>query len=168
MDYVRCAGVYKSFERRYGAPTLRTHVGKTQRDKIDRALTDISFTVKSGEAIGVIGRRQSGRSTLVSVLNGLYRPDQGTVHVRGRPTGPIAMSVGFASDMPAADNITLNAQLLGMSPDDIENRRDAIIAFSRLKPVELDLTATRAGAQGPSAARLLHRSARRTRCLSRR
>ncbi len=146
MDYVRCEGVHKSFLRKYGAPTLRAHVSKTQRDKVDRALIDISFTVGSGEAIGVIGRRRSGKSTLISVLNGLYRPDQGTVHVRGRPTGPIAMSVGFASDMPAADNITLNAQLLGMSHDEIESRRDAIIAFSGLKPAEL---ATRCASWSP-------------------
>jgi ABC-type polysaccharide/polyol phosphate transport system ATPase subunit len=137
MDYVRCEGVHKAFVRKYGAPTLRAHVGKTQRGKVDQALTDVSFRVASGEAIGVLGRRQSGRSTLISVLNGLYRPDQGSVHVRGRPTGPIAMGVGFVSDMAAADNITLNARLLGMAPADIDSRREAIIEFSRLKPVEL-------------------------------
>ena len=137
MDYVRCEGVHKSFLRKYGAPTLRAHVGKTQRDTVDRALTDISFTVGSGEAIGVIGRRRSGKSTLISVLNGLYRPDLGAVHVRGRPTGPIAMGVGFAADLSAADNLTLNAQLLGMSHDDIERRWDEIVAFSRLKTAEL-------------------------------
>jgi lipopolysaccharide transport system ATP-binding protein len=137
MDYVSCEGVHKSFVRKYGAPTLRAHVGKTQRDKVDRALVNVSFTVESGESIGVIGRRQSGKSTLISVLNGLYRPDSGTVHVHGRPTGPIALGVGFASDLTAADNLTLNAQLLGMSRDDIETRRDAIIAFSGLKPAEL-------------------------------
>ena len=137
MDHVRCEGIHKSFLRKYGAPTLRAHVGKTRRDKVDRALVDVSFTVESGEAIGIIGRRRSGKSTLISVLNGLYRPDLGTVHVAGRPTGPIAMGVGFAADLTAADNLTLNAQLLGMSRDEIESRRDAIVAFSRIKPAEL-------------------------------
>ena len=147
MDYVRCEGVHKSFLRKYGAPTLRAHVSKTQRDKVDRALIDVSFTVGSGEAIGVIGRRRSGKSTLISVLNGLYRPDLGTVHVRGRPTGPIAMGVGFAADLSAADNLTLNAQLLGMSRDQIESRRDAIVSFSGLNPVELTYPMRELGAK---------------------
>jgi ABC-type polysaccharide/polyol phosphate transport system ATPase subunit len=137
MDYVTCEGVHKSFLRKYGAPTLRAHVGRTRPDSVDRALVDVSFTVQAGEAIGVIGRRRSGKSTLISVLNGLYRPDEGTVHVRGRPTGPIAMGVGFAADLTAADNLTLNAQLLGMSRDDIHSRWDDIVAFSRLKSAEL-------------------------------
>lgn len=137
MDYVRVEGVHKSFVRKYGAPSLKAHVDRRRRDKVDVALAGVSFTVASGESLAVLGRRQSGRSTLISMLNGLYRPDAGSVEVRGRPAGPIALGVAFASDLSAEDNMTLNAELQGMSSDDLQARRDEIIAFSRLRPVEL-------------------------------
>lgn len=136
-DYVVLNGVHKSFLRKYGAPTIRAHVHGKQRGKVDQALSDVTLNVSSGEAVAVLGRRRSGKSTLISVVNGLYRPDQGSVAVRGRVGGPVALGVGFAPSLSARDNITLNAQVLGMTPAEVTQRWDAIVAFSGIKSAEL-------------------------------
>lgn len=137
MDFVRAIDVHKFFERKYGAPTLRTHVDRKDRDRVDPALAGVTFVAGSGEAVAVLGRRRSGKSTLISVINGLYQPDRGTILVRGKPTGPIAMGVGFAPSLSTRDNIPLNAQLLGLSRRDLDHRWDSILSFAQLKPAEL-------------------------------
>lgn len=136
-DYVRLDGVHKSFLRKYGAPTIHAHVNKKKRRNVDQALADVTFRVRSGEAVAVLGRRRSGRSTLISVVNGLYRPDRGSVQVRGRVSGPVALGVGFSPTLPARDNVSLNGQLLGMSASEVAGKWDSIIEFSRVKPAEL-------------------------------
>lgn len=137
VDCVRLEGVHKSFVRKYGAPTIHAHVNKKKRDTVDHALSEVTFRVQSGEAVAVLGRRRSGRSTLISVVNGLYRPDRGRVEVRGRVSGPIALGVGFSPSLPARDNVFLNGQLLGMTVKELAEKWESIIEFSRLKPAEL-------------------------------
>ena len=136
-DYVRLDGVHKSFVRKYGAPTIHAHVNKKKRGKVDHALVDVTLHVRSGEAVAVLGRRRSGRTTLINVVNGLYRPDSGRVEVRGRVSGPVAMGVGFTPSLSARDNVSLNGELLGMSAEEIAERWDSIIDFSGVKPAEL-------------------------------
>lgn len=137
VDSVVLDGVHKSFLRKYGAPTIRAHVHGKQRGKIDYALSDVTLRVGPGESVAVLGRKRSGRSTLISLVNGLYRPDHGRVQVRGRLGGPFVLGVGLAPSLSARDNITMNALVLGMSPTQVEERQDAIVAFSGLKPAEL-------------------------------
>ena len=136
-DYVVLDGVHKSFLRKYGAPTIRAHVHGKQRGKVDQALSDVTLTVRSGESVAVLGRKRSGKSTLISMVNGLYRPDQGSVMVRGRVGGPVALGVGFAPSLSARDNIRLNAQVQGMTPAEVTQRWDSIVAFSGMKTAEL-------------------------------
>lgn len=138
MDYVRMDGVYVTFRRKYGAPTIRAHVDGKQRHKADAALRDVTVRVRSGEGLAVLGRRRSGKTTLIGVLSGVHRPGAGTVHVRGHPTGTVALGVGFSASLPVRDNIRTNAQLLGMTPDTVDQRWDEIVSFSRLKPAQLD------------------------------
>lgn len=136
MEYVSLRGVHKSFYRKYGAPTLKTHMAPTKADKVDHALVDVTLSVRSGESVVVLGRRRSGRSTLLNVVSGLYRPDAGTVLVRGRPIGTSAMSAGFTPTLSVEDNLAMNAQFVGMSVATIEARRKAILEFAGIKPAE--------------------------------
>jgi ABC-2 type transport system ATP-binding protein len=137
MDYVVLDNVHKAYPRRYGAPTLRTHHERADRDRLDRALRGVSLRVASGDGVAIMSTRRSGRSTLLAVVAGLYRPDAGSVRVHGRVTGFTAMGAGFTSSVPVARNLRVGAALLGMLPSDLEERRPAILAHAGLTDDDL-------------------------------
>ena len=78
-----------------------------------RALEDVSFDVRRGEFFGIVGRNGSGKSTLLKCLAGIYAVDEGDVYVDGRMSTFIELGVGFNMDLPARDNVLINATLLG-------------------------------------------------------
>jgi ABC-type polysaccharide/polyol phosphate transport system ATPase subunit len=137
MDYVIVDDVYKSYRRRYGAPTLRLQQAAGRPKEVDEALKGCSLQVAGGEVLSVLGARNSGRSTLMSVIAGVYRPDKGMARVRGRATGLVAMGVGFSGVLPVHACISLNAALLGMSKEHLAASMDAILAFAGLPHASL-------------------------------
>lgn len=137
MDYVRLDEVHKRYERRYGAPTLHLHQGRRKGNEVDEALKGCTLRVSGGESVAVLGPRNAGCSTLISVIAGLYRPDSGTVLVRGRATGLVAMGAGFASALPVQSCVSLNAAILGMSKQQLEESMGEILAFSGLDAAAL-------------------------------
>ncbi|WP_227367875.1 ABC transporter ATP-binding protein [Halomonas sp. M20] len=96
------------------------------------ALKDISFQVAPGEVLGVLGRNGAGKSTLLKLLTGVLLPDSGTIDIDGRITGLLELGTGFNVELTGRQNINANALMLGMTHDEIEARRDAIIEFSEL------------------------------------
>lgn len=96
------------------------------------ALNNISFTVASGETVGILGRNGAGKSTLLKMLNGVLLPDSGSISTKGRVTGLLELGTGFDPNLTGAQNILGNGLLLGMTRQQIEERREAIIAFSEL------------------------------------
>ena len=98
-----------------------------------RALRDVSFEVPEGEFFGIVGRNGSGKSTLLKCLAGIYEPDHGGVTVNGRLSPFIELGVGFNPDLPARDNVVINAILLGLSRRDAQERFDEVIAFAELE-----------------------------------
>jgi len=97
-----------------------------------KALDGISFNVASGETLGILGRNGAGKSTLLKILNGVLLPDSGTISISGRVTGLLELGTGFDPNLSGAQNIVSNGLLLGMTRLQIEERREAIIAFSEL------------------------------------
>ncbi|MCG5534671.1 ABC transporter ATP-binding protein [Ectothiorhodospira mobilis] len=97
-----------------------------------QALSDITFQVEPGQSLGIIGQNGAGKSTLLKLLIGVLLPDSGEIHIDGRITGLLELGTGFNPELPGLDNIRINAALLGMSPDEVAQRRDAIIAFAEL------------------------------------
>jgi ABC-type polysaccharide/polyol phosphate transport system ATPase subunit len=97
------------------------------------ALTGVSFAVRRHEFFGVIGPNGSGKSTLLKILAGIYRQDSGSVDVRGRLSPFIELGVGFNTELTARDNVRINATLLGLSKRQLDERFDAIVAFSELE-----------------------------------
>ena len=97
-----------------------------------KALDGISFSVASGETLGILGRNGAGKSTLLKMLNGVLLPDSGTIHISGRVTGLLELGTGFDPNLSGAQNIVGNGLLLGMTRRQIEERREQIIAFSEL------------------------------------
>ena len=137
MEYVRLDDVHKSFNRKYGAPTLRLHQGRGRVRDVDTALAGVTLGVEQGECVAVLGTRKSGRSTLLSVISGLYRPDTGTAQVHGRATGLTAMGAGFSARLPLRNCVELNAAIIGMSKERLDASLDDILAFSGLREGDL-------------------------------
>ncbi|HEX8156034.1 MAG TPA: ABC transporter ATP-binding protein, partial [Solirubrobacteraceae bacterium] len=96
------------------------------------ALREVSFDVRRGEFFGIVGRNGSGKSTLLKCLAGIYRVDQGAIYVDGRMSTFIELGVGFNPDLPARDNVMINATMLGLSPKEARRRFDRILDFAEL------------------------------------
>lgn len=97
-----------------------------------QALEDISFTVEDGQTLGIIGQNGAGKSTLLKILTGVLMPDSGQVDISGRITGLLELGTGFNMELSGLENIRANAMLLGMSTQEVQGRRDQIIAFAEL------------------------------------
>jgi len=94
------------------------------------AIDDVSFCIEQGEAVGLMGLNGSGKSTLLKMINGVLRPDQGTVLTRGRISGLIEVSAGFHPDLSGRENIYLNAAILGMGEAEVNRKFDDIVEFA--------------------------------------
>ena len=97
------------------------------------ALDELSFEVQRGEFFGVVGPNGSGKSTLLRCIAGIYGTDAGYVAVTGRLSPFLEMGVGFKEEFTARENVVLNGTLLGLSPAQIRERMDGIIAFADLE-----------------------------------
>jgi len=112
---------------------LRTTVKRSvglEKKEIFWALKDVSFEVKKGEAIGVIGKNGAGKSTLLKILSQITPPSAGEVILRGHVGSLLEVGTGFHPELTGRENIFLNGAILGMSRKDITNRFDEIVQFS--------------------------------------
>jgi lipopolysaccharide transport system ATP-binding protein len=97
------------------------------------ALQDISFEVKHGEALGIIGRNGAGKSTVLKILSRIMRPTKGRMTVNGRLSALIEVTAGFHPDLSGRENIFLHGTILGMTKREIQSKLDQIIAFSGIE-----------------------------------
>lgn len=93
---------------------------------------DISFELRRGECIGLIGRNGAGKTTLLKMLNGLIKPDSGTIEMRGRVGALIALGAGFNPILTGRENIYVNGSILGLSKEEIDEKIDDIIDFAEI------------------------------------
>lgn len=94
------------------------------------ALKNISFDVRPGEVIGIIGKNGSGKSTLLKILTGITPPTEGEITMRGRIASLLEVGTGFHPELTGRENIFLNGAILGMSQKEIARQFDNIVAFS--------------------------------------
>ena len=107
---------------------------KNRRSYEERmVLKGISFEVKKGEAIGLIGHNGCGKSTTLKLLTKIMYPDNGSIEMRGRVSSLIELGAGFHPDMSGRQNIYTNASIFGLTRKEIDARLDDIIAFSELE-----------------------------------
>ena len=97
------------------------------------ALDDVSFRVRPGEALGVIGRNGSGKSTLLKLISGIYRTDTGSVQTKGRISALIELGAGFHPDFTGRENVYLGGIMYGLSKREINERFSDIVRYAELE-----------------------------------
>lgn len=114
---------------------LKERVLFRNRNKYERreVLKGISFNVRRGEAVGLIGQNGCGKSTTLKIINRILYPDSGTVSVRGRVSSLIELGAGFHPDLSGRENIYTNASIFGLTKKEIDKRLEQIITFSELE-----------------------------------
>ncbi len=125
----------KNFTLRYHRTFKQMTVAALKRQDISdtfKAVDDVSFTIEQGESVGLMGLNGSGKSTLLKLINGVMRPEGGTVQTRGRIAGLIATGAGFHPQLTGRENIFLNAAVLGMSEAETRRKFDDIAEFAEL------------------------------------
>ena len=109
-----------------------THLLGKQKFEDFYALSDVSFDVKRGEIIGIIGRNGAGKSTLLKVISGIYKPTKGKVVTAGRVAPMLELGSGFDQELSGHDNIFLNGAILGFSEEFLQAKYNDIVSFSEL------------------------------------
>jgi ABC-type polysaccharide/polyol phosphate transport system ATPase subunit len=107
-------------------------VGKAPKPREFWPLRDISFEVRQGETVGIIGQNGAGKSTLLRLVAGACFPSEGRISVRGRIAPLLSLGAGFQPDMTGRECIEINATALGLSKAEIDERLEAITTFAEL------------------------------------
>jgi ABC-type polysaccharide/polyol phosphate transport system ATPase subunit len=94
------------------------------------ALTDVSFTVRHGESVAIIGHNGAGKSTLLNLITGVCKPSAGRISINGRVAALLELGSGFHPDLTGAENARINASLLGLSRQETRERFERIVEFS--------------------------------------
>ena len=97
------------------------------------ALKDVSFEIKRGEVVGIIGRNGAGKSTLLKILSRITEPTEGCAEIHGRVGSLLEVGTGFHAELTGRENIYLNGAILGMRKADIDRRFDEIVAFAEVE-----------------------------------
>jgi|WetSurSiteA1Bulk_404760.scaffolds.fasta_scaffold00190_10 lipopolysaccharide transport system ATP-binding protein len=131
----KCYHIYNNPQDRlkqFVAPRLQRMVGRTPKQYFHEfwAVNDVSFEIKKGETVGIIGRNGSGKSTLLQLLCGTLTPTNGQVEINGRIAALLELGSGFNPEFTGRENVYMNASILGLSNEDVLERFDDIAAFA--------------------------------------
>ena len=139
---IKASGVSKKFSRNLkslmkygfydiGRSTLGMSIDSSKLRKDEFwAVDDVSFELRRGETLGIIGLNGSGKSTMLKMLNGIFMPDKGSIEIKGKVGALIEVGAGFHPLLTGRENIYVNGAILGMSKKEIDEKFDDIVAFA--------------------------------------
>lgn len=133
QEIIVCERISKVFRRHTGPRLLRQHISSwLRRDPTEAfyALKDVSFKVERGISLGICGGNGAGKSTLLNLITGLGRPDTGRIQVNGKVAALLELGAGFHPELTGAENVRLNAALMGFSRRGTDAMFDSIVEFS--------------------------------------
>jgi ABC-type polysaccharide/polyol phosphate transport system ATPase subunit len=138
MDAVLLDRVSKRFQKlvlRSGYTTLKTALTNLRSNGSRapaylEALTDVSLVIPHGTTLGILGRNGTGKSTLIRIIAGIYKPDTGRVVTEGRISTLIELGAGFHPEFTGRENVYINGIILGLSKKEIRRRFDEIVEFA--------------------------------------
>jgi lipopolysaccharide transport system ATP-binding protein len=122
-------GTAKSLVNAFNFPKKEAESGKSEF----WALNDVSFEIKQGDRVGIIGRNGAGKSTLLKVLSRITEPTSGSIRIKGRVASLLEVGTGFHPELTGRENIFLNGAILGMGKVEIERKFDEIVAFAEVE-----------------------------------
>ena len=122
--------MYKLYDRNINR--LKDSLGLTKKKcyKEHYALNDISFEIKKGECIGIIGTNGAGKSTILKIITGVLNPTEGEVEINGRISALLELGAGFNQEYTGIENVYLNGTMIGFSKEEIDAKLDAILEFA--------------------------------------
>jgi ABC-type polysaccharide/polyol phosphate transport system ATPase subunit len=136
LPALRFDQVSKSFVHHAGQMLIRERliemVRPSRRARFE-ALKDVSFELMPGDSLGLIGPNGAGKSTILNLATGLAMPDHGTIHVNGRVTALLELGAGFHPDLTGAENVMVNAAMMGMSRKEATEKFEEIVDFSGVR-----------------------------------
>jgi len=132
---IELSNVSKSFkiDKPHGISKLTERSLYPENNKTFLAIDSVSFSVKKGEVLGIIGLNGSGKTTLLRLISGIYQPDSGYLKIKGKLSPLMQLGAGFQADLDCRDNIIINGLFLGMSKSEIQGKVDSIIKFAELE-----------------------------------
>ncbi len=132
VDVQQVSKRFRLYHEKYTSLKERLiHAGRIPYEDL-WALRDVSFEVKEGETVGILGRNGSGKSTALKCVCGVLQPTAGQVVVRGKLAGLLELGAGFQQDLSGRENIYLNGSMLGLSKRDVDRVFDDIVEFAEL------------------------------------
>ena len=122
--------VYKLYDKPADRLKESLHPLKKKYHKEFYALNDVSFEIKKGETVGIIGKNGAGKSTLLKIITGVLTPSGGHVHVNGRIASLLELGAGFNPEYTGVENIYLQGTLMGYTKEEMESKIQAILDFA--------------------------------------
>ena len=132
QNAIEVKDVYINYKILNSITIRRSLFKKREEEEIFEAVRGVSFSVKEGGILGIIGKNGSGKSTLLRAIAGIFSPNSGSINLMGHSVSLMALGIGFRDNLSGRENIILSGMLLGFSEKEVLDRIESIVQFSEI------------------------------------